>query len=660
MKKSFVSVICLSTILINGIGCRNEPEKDYPVKPVEFTKVKVTDDFWLPRIKTNQNVTIPFAMKQNEKTGRVDNFAIVGGKIEGKYKGERYNDTDVYKVMEGAAYTLATGPDPKLENSLDELIAVIAAAQEEDGYLFTPRTAAPKNPVIGIGEERWSNLAVSHELYNAGHMYEAAVAYFLATGKRNFLDIAIKNADLLVRTFGPDKLKATSGHQEVEIGLVKLYRITGNEDYLKLAKYFLDQRGKDLELKIYPEGHRFSIYNNPTQIQAHKPVLEQEEAVGHAVRAVYMYAGMADVAALTGSEEYIQAIKRLWENVVDKKMSLTGGLGARHDRERFGENYELPNLTSYNETCAAIGSVFWNHRLFLLHKDAKYIDILERTLYNAVIVGVSLEGDTFFYPNPLASDGKFKFNKGAACRQPWFGTACCPGNIARFIPSVPGYIYAATGDAIYVNLFVASEANIELQDNAIHVKQITGYPWEGQVQIEVFPTHEAEFGMFVRIPGWAQNRPVPGDLYHYMETYKGKPTLAVNGEAMDLDLVRGYARILRTWKDGDVIMLELPMPVRRVQSHPNVVENTGKIALERGPLVYCVEGIDHDGEALNLILPENAECFVEYDPDFLEGLVVIKGKAFQSGKIRELTAIPYYAWSHRGVGEMTVWLDREK
>lgn len=660
MRKFLVFHAFVAMILMAGVACQEKSTKDYPVQPVEFTKVKVMDNFWLPRIETNQKVTIPFAMQQNEETGRVDNFAIAGGLIEGNYKGERYNDTDVYKVMEGAAFTLATGPDPELEKSLDKLIAVITAAQKEDGYLFTPRTAAPEKPVVGIGDKRWSNLAVSHELYNAGHMYEAAVAHFLATGKRNFLEIAIKNADLLVRTFGPDKIKATSGHQEVEIGLVKLFRVTGNEEYLRLAKYFLDQRGKDLELKIYPEGHRFSIYNEPTQIQAHKPVLEQEEAVGHAVRAMYMYAGMADVAALTGSEEYIQAIDKLWENVVTKKMALTGGLGARHDRERFGENYELPNLTSYNETCAAIGSVMWNHRLFLLHKDAKYIDILERTLYNAVIVGVSLEGNTFFYPNPLASDGKYRFNKGAACRQPWFGTACCPGNITRIIPSVPGYIYAATEDAIYTNLFVTSEADIELPDNIIRIKQETGYPWEGKIQIEVSPTHEEEFGMFVRIPCWAQNRPVPGDLYRYVETRQDKPTLAVNGEAVPLDLVKGYARILRTWKNGDVLQLDLPMPVRRVQSHPNVVENAGKVALERGPLVYCVEGIDHEGKALDLILPGESELLPEFIPDLLGGLTVIKGKAFQNGNSLELTAIPYYAWSHRGVGEMTVWMHREK
>jgi DUF1680 family protein len=660
MKKSYLLILCISIILMAGIVCQREAKRDYPVQPVEFTKVRVADDFWLHRIETNQKITIPFALQQNEKTGRVDNFAIAGGLMEGEYKGERYNDTDVYKVMEGAAYTLATDPDPELERSLDELIAVIAAAQEEDGYLFTPRTAAPEKPVVGIGEERWSNLAVSHELYNVGHMYEAAVAHYLATGKRNFLDVAIKNADLLVRTFGPDKLNATSGHQEVEIGLVKLYRATKNEDYLKLAKYFLDQRGKDLELKIYPEGHRFSIYNEPTQIQAHKPVLEQEEAVGHAVRAMYMYAGMADVAALTGSKEYVRAIDRLWENVVNKKMALTGGLGARHDRERFGENYELPNLTSYNETCAAIGSVFWNYRLFLLHMDAKYMDILERTLYNAVIVGVSLEGDRFFYPNPLASDGKFKFNKGAACRQPWFGTACCPGNLARFIPSMPGYIYAATEDAIYVNLFVTSKADIDLKDNPICIEQKTRYPWEGQVQIEVSPAQKAEFDLLVRIPGWVQNRPVPGDLYRYLETLEEKPDLKVNGKSIPLDVVKGYARIHRTWEDGDVVLLDLPMPVRLVKAHPKVVEDSGKVALERGPLVYCVEGIDHAGKALDLVLPENPQLSVEFVPDLLHGLIVIKGKVLLDGNARELTAIPYYAWCHRGVGEMAVWINSKK
>jgi len=651
-------VFCFIAFLMVGLACQGKGRRDYPVKPVEFTKVKILDEFWRSRMKTNRRVTIPFAMQQNEETGRVDNFAIAGGLKEGEYKGERYNDTDVYKVMEGAAYTLATEYDPEMEKYLHELIGVIAAAQEEDGYLFTPRTASPEKPVIGIGEERWSNLAVSHELYNVGHMYEAAVAYYLATGRRNFLDIAIKNADLLVGTFGPDKLRAAPGHQEVEIGLVKLYRVTGNEDYLNLAKYFLDQRGKDLELKFYPDGHRFAIYNDPIQIQAHKPVLEQEEAVGHAVRAMYMYAGMADVAALTSSEEYIHAIGRLWENVVTKKMALTGGLGAHHDRERFGENYELPNLTSYNETCAAIGSVLWNHRLFLLHKDAKFIDVLERTLYNAVIVGVSLEGDTFFYPNPLASDGKFRFNKGAACRQPWFGTACCPGNIARFIPSIPGYIYASKEKEIYVNLFIASETILDLDDQSIKIEQETQYPWDGKIKITISPILEAEFTLNVRVPGWAQNQPVPGDLYRYMNAVDAEPELSVNGESMTIGLENGFVRLRRIWRPGDTVELNLPMPVRLVVSHPNVKENSGKIALERGPLVYCVEGVDHGGKALDLMLSGSPEFFAEYDPDLLKGIVVIKGKALLDGKEQTLTAIPYFAWSHRGVGEMTVWINK--
>ncbi len=651
-------VFCFVALLIVGIACQGKGKRDYSVKPVEFTKVKILDEFWRSRMETNRRVTIPFAMEQNEETGRVDNFEIAGGLKQGEYKGERYNDTDVYKVMEGAAYTLATESDPELEKYLDELIGIIAAAQEEDGYLFTPRTASPEKPVIGIGEERWSNLGVSHELYNVGHMYEAAVAHYQATGKRNFLDIAIKNADLLVRTFGPDKLRSAPGHQEVEIGLVKLYRVTGNQDYLNLAKYFLDQRGRDLKLKFYPEGHRFAIYNDPIQIQAHKPVLEQEEAVGHAVRAMYMFAGMADVAALTGDEEYVHASDRLWENVVTKKMALTGGLGAHHDRERFGKNYELPNLTSYNETCAAIGSVLWNHRLFLLHKNARYIDVLERTLYNGVVVGVSLEGDTFFYPNPLASDGKFRFNKGAACRQPWFGTACCPGNIARFIPSIPGYIYASTEDEIYLNLFVVSETTVNLGGQMIRIEQETQYPWDGKVRIKISPTHETEFTLYVRIPGWAQNQPVPGDLYRYGNAVDAQPEITVNDESMTIGLENGFVRLRRMWKPGDTVKIDLPMPVRLVVSHPNVKENLGKAALERGPLVYCVEGIDHGGKALDLMLSGDPEFFAEYDPDFLNGLVVIKGRAFQDGKEKTLTAIPYYAWSHRGTGEMTVWIDR--
>lgn len=641
---------------------------DYPITPVGFTEVTLSDGFWAPRLETNRVSTIPFAMRQNEETGRVDNFRIAGGLGEGKYKGERYNDTDVYKVMEGAAYTLALRSDPKLESEMDSLIEIIAAAQEEDGYLFTSRTVDPENPLMGTGEDRWSNLAVSHELYNAGHLYEAAVAHYLATGKRGFLEIALKNADLVAATFGPELKHDAPGHQEIELGLVKLFRATGDTRYLDLAKYYLDQRGHELELKVYPEGHRFSIYNDPIQIQAHAPVLEQDEAVGHAVRCMYMYSGMADVAALTGDTSYIAAMDRLWDNVVGRKMALTGGVGARHSRENFGDDYELPNLTAYNETCAAIGMVFWNHRMFLLHGDARYLDVMERVLYNGVISGVSLEGDTFFYPNPLESDGKYRFNKGKAARQPWFGTACCPGNIARFLPAVPGYVYARTEDAFYVNLFVNSEAELKVAGQWVGIRQETGYPWEGRIKLFLEPDRAREFGVCVRVPGWARNEPVPSDLYRYLTEGDSEIRLLVNGEPQEVQLHKGFAVLRRKWERGDEIELDLPMPVRRVLSHEAVEDNRGRVALERGPLVYCAEWPDNEADVRSLMIPDSAALTTEFRPDLLQGVVVISGEAhsrsIESQNPTEaaptrFTAIPYYAWAHRGIGEMAVWLQRK-
>ena len=647
IKASLYSVTA-GFLIASTPACRATRPQDYPVQPVPFTEVRLLDHFWAPRLETNRTKTIPFAMEQNEETGRVDNFRIAGGLKEGRYRGERYNDTDVYKVMEGASFTLTLRPDAALERELDELIAIIATAQEQDGYLFTSRTSDPENPLMGTGEERWSNLAVSHELYNAGHLYEAAVAHFLATGKRNFLDVALKNAELVAATFGPDLKHDAPGHQEIELGLVKLYRVTGERKYLDLAKYFLDQRGYGLTLKIYPEGHRFAIYNDPIQIQAQLPVLEQQEAVGHAVRCMYMYSGMADVAALTGDTAYIAAMDRLWDNVVGKKMALTGGVGARHERENFGDDYELPNLTAYNETCAAIGMVFWNHRMFLLSGDARYLDVLERVLYNGVLAGVSLEGDTFFYPNPLESDGRYRFNKGKAARQPWFGTACCPGNIARFLPAVPGYIYARTDDTLYVNLFASSETDLEIAGQPVKVTQETLYPWEGRIRLTLNPASPREFTVCLRVPGWALNRPVPSDLYSYLDKDPGSPTLILNGEDRPLDIESGFARLTRTWRKGDVLELELPMPVRRVVSHEAVEDNRGRVALERGPLVYCAEWPDNPRGVFSLVLSEADELSAEFREDLLQGLVVIRGA--------NLLAIPYYAWAHRGVGEMAVWL----
>ncbi len=665
-KKIFMFGI-LSACLVTLPACRRESKhtdemiQDYPIQPVPFTAVKVEDEFWMPRIETNRTVTIPFAIKKNEETGRVDNFAIGAGRKEGKYRGRRFNDTDVYKVIEGIAYTLQVHPDPQLEAYTDGLIELIAAAQEPDGYLYPARTADPENPAPGAGPERWSRLRGSHELYNAGHMYEAAVAYFQATGKRAFLDVALKNADMLIRTFGPDKRNDVPGHQEIEIALTKLYRVTGEKKYPELAKFFLDERGLPHDGGLYPKDSPFAIYNGREYMQDHLPVLEQEEAVGHAVRATYMYAGMADVAALTANEGYIEAIDTLWENVVSQKIYLTGGVGARHTSEAFGDNYELPNRSAYTETCAAVGNAFWNHRMFLLHGEARYIDVLERILYNGLISGVSLEGDRFFYQNPLESGGGYQ-------RSPWFEVACCPGNIVRFVPSFPGYIYAKKNDSLYVNLFVQSQANFDLQDCSVQIRQETRYPWEGEVKISIDPDREETFEIMVRIPAWARNLPIPSGLYDFLDKPEENIRLRVNSQSYPLVMDRGFARISRKWKAGDKVELDLPMPVRRVLSHENVQDNRGKVALQRGPIVYCLEGVDNEGRVVDLFLPDGSPLEPEFRPEMLGGVYIIKGtgieevKDEESGTLspqeRPLLAIPYYAWAHRGAGEMTVWIRR--
>ncbi|UCC40146.1 MAG: glycoside hydrolase family 127 protein [Candidatus Aminicenantes bacterium] len=658
----FILVLMISAIFL---VCVKEAQKDYPIKPVNFTDTEIKDTFWLPRMETNRRVTIPFAFKKSEETGRIDNFAKAGGLMPGEFEGRRYNDSDVFKVMEGAAYSLSLHRDPELEKYMDDLIAKVAAAQEDDGYLFTTRTIDPENVAPGSGKERWSNLGSSHELYNVGHMYEAAVAYYQATGKQNFLDVAIKSADFIDSVFGPDKRHGFPGHQEIEIGLAKLYRVTGDEKYLRLAKFFLDERGPEKHKAMFPDTSDFSIYNKDWYLQAHKPVIEQDEAIGHAVRATYMYSGMADVAALTGDLNYINAIDRIWDNVVSKKLYVTGGIGSRHEGEAFGDAYELPNATSYNESCAAIGNIFWNHRLFLLHGDAKYIDVLERTLYNGLISGISLSGDLFFYPNPLESDGEYKFNQGEATRKPWFDCACCPGNFARFLSSFPGYVYAHTDDILYVNLFVEGEGSVMMGDNTINVSQTTRYPWDGNVKITINPEKTADFTVCVRIPGWARNEPVPSDLYAFLNPTDEKISLKINSETISLyiesDFAKytegGFSSIQRRWEKGDIIELNFPMPVRRVVAHENVKENIGKVALQRGPLVYCFEGVDNNEQVLNLSIPDNMIFEVEFRPELLGGISVLKSA---NAEAPQLVAIPYYAWSHRGVGEMAVWLPRNK
>lgn len=621
------------------------PQSDYPFTPIPFTDVTFADNFWSPRLETNRRVTLPFNFRKCEETGRIDNFAKAAGWMEGKHEGIFFNDSDVFKVVEGAAYTLALAPDPALDSYLDDLIAKFAGAQEADGYLYTARTIDPTAVTADReGLTRWSNLRVNHELYNVGHMYEAAVAHYQATGKRTLLEIALKNADLIDSVFGPDKLRAVPGHQEIEIGLAKLYRVTGEERYLRLAKFFLDERGHANGRELYTN------YGNPGYMQDHLPVVEQSEAVGHSVRAAYMYTGMADVAALTGDTAYIAAIDRLWENVVGRKLYLTGGIGARHTGEAFGDDYELPNAEAYTETCATIANVLWNQRMFLLHGDARYIDVLELSLYNGFLSGVGLSGDEFFYTNPLASDGKAAVNRGRIGRQPWFDCSCCPTNDVRFIPSLPGYVYATNADSLYVNLFVAGQGAVTMGDQRVRLRQETNYPWEGRVRLRIDPERRSEFTLRVRIPGWATDGPVPSDLYRFLEPNSAAPVLKINGEIVNPTIEKGYALLHRAWQPGDAVELTLPLPVRRVLCHEAVEGNRGRVALMRGPLVYCVEGVDNGGSVADLTLADSAPLTVEHRPELLNGVTVIRGEG--------ITAIPYYAWSHRGIGEMAVWVRR--
>ena len=632
---------------------RAERAGGYPIAAVPFNEVRLTDRFWAPRVEANRAVTIPFGFEKSEEEGRIRNFEVAGGLREGEYEGKMpFDDTDVYKLIEGASYSLQSHPDPELDRFLDGIIAKIAAAQEPDGYLTTYKTIDPtKSPAPWLKPgPRWDlELEGSHELYNAGHLYEAAWAHYRATGKRTLLDVALKNADLIAKTFGPGRRATPPGHQIIETGLVKLADVTGEQRYRDLAKFFLDQRG-------VAEGRKlFGPYN-----QDHARVVEQDEAVGHAVRAAYMYSGMVDVAALENDALYAKAVQRIWDNVVSRKLYLTGAIGARHKGEAFGEDFELPNRTAYGETCASIANVYWNQRMFLRSGDAKYIDVLERTLYNAALAGVSLEGDTFFYPNPLESDGKYAFNQGALTRKPWFDSSCCPTNVARFIPSIPDYIYAVQGEALFVNLFVASDAVVSMGESRVRVAQQTDYPWDGAVTLRLTPDRARAFEVRVRIPGWARGKPVPSELYRYTDPAGAPYQLSVNGQRVTPEIVRGYAVLSRTWTPGDVIALDLPMPVRRVIADERVADTRGKVAIERGPLVYAAEWVDNDGSVLDVVVPDTARFEPERRPDLLRGVTVLTTVAAdRRGTAKRLTMIPYYAWSHRGPGEMAVWVGRK-
>ncbi len=650
--KLFSKLALILLISALAVACGSQA-KDYPITPVPFTDVEIVDDFWLPRMESNRKITIPYALKMCEETGRIRNFSVAAGLEEGKHEGYYFNDSDVFKVIEGAAYSLRMFPDPELERLADDVIAKIAAAQEEDGYLYTARTAMSPDKLPPGGEERWSNIAHGHELYNVGHLYEGAVAYFQATGKRTLLDVALKNAALILDVFGPEKKRYPPGHQEIEIGLCKLYRLTGEKKYLDLAKFFLDQRGN-------PEGHElYGEYN-----QDHIPVLDQDAAVGHAVRAAYMYTGMADVAALSGDRSYIQAIDRIWENVVGKKIYLTGGIGAAGRIEGFGPDYDLPNRTAYSETCASIANALWNHRMFLMHGKAQYMDLVERVIYNGFLSGISLQGNRFFYPNRLET---FQGEE----RSPWFACACCPSNVVRFVPSIPGYIYAQRGREVYINLFIGSKTEITQGKHKLSLIQQSRYPWDGGVTIVVSPDKSREWTLMVRIPGWAQGKPMAGDLYHYQNRRDDPVTLTINDEPLECAVQDGYAMIRRKWKTGDTLHLALPMEIRRVISHPAVSANSGRVALERGPLVYCIEWPDTEtGKVRNLLLPDEAVLSTEFRPDLLNGVQIIRGRATalkmaadettRIDQVQEFSAIPYYAWAHRGKGEMSVWLARQE
>ena len=632
---------------------------DYAIQGIPFNSVSLNDGFWLPKIETNRTITIPSSFQKCEETGRVENFILASGAKKGKFLTVYpFDDTDIYKTIEGAAFSMTVHPDKALDRYVDSLIAIVAAAQEPDGYLYTARTIDPAHPHDWSGSERWvKESELSHELYNSGHLFEAAAAHFIATGKSNLLNIALKNANLLVQVFGPGKRDDAPGHEIVEMGLVRLYRITGEKKYLDLAKFFIDCRGK------IPNSKQFYSQN-------HIPFVQQTEAVGHAVRAAYLYSGVADVAALTGNKEYIDAIDKIWENTVTKKFYITGGIGALHAGEAFGADYELPNLTAYNETCAAIANVYWNYRMFLLHGDAKYIDVLERSLYNNVISGIGLDGKTFFYPNPLESNAKYAFNYGnKLSREPWFDCSCCPTNLCRFMASVPGYIYAQKQEDIYVNLFIGSKTTFKLQKTSVVLSQQSNYPWEGNVSIQVNPTKKTDFSLCLRIPGWARNQPVPGDLYRYVASTPEEIVVKVNGKAVAYTTREGYAVISRQWKKGDKVEYTLPMNIHRVEANEKVKDDRGKIAIERGPVVYCLEGIDNNNNLNTIILPDNAPLSVKFQPAKLNGINEISGEAIVleiatdglsvQTKKQPFTAIPYYAWSNRGINQMKVWLPRK-
>ena len=679
--KKLLTLTMLSVMVAGSCMAKTKTEtrsNGYPITQVPFTAVKVTPNtFWGDRIHAAREVTIPLAFSKCESEHRYKNFEMAAYTLQhpnhpglqtkewdvSKFMGFSFDDTDVYKTIEGASYVLQTYPDEKLKAYIDSVLDVVGAAQEPDGYLYTARTINPAHPHHWAGKKRWEvEDFLSHELYNLGHMVDAACAHYQATGSEKFLNIAKRYADCVIREVGAKEGQAcvVPGHQIAEMALARLYVLTGEQKYLDEAKFLLDYRGKTGRRDLYS--------------QSDKPVVEQTEAWGHAVRAGYMYAGMADVAALTGDKDYLKAIDAIYNNIVSKKYYITGGVGARHEGEAFGADYELPNLTSYNETCAAISMVYLFHRMFLLHGDAKYIDCLERTLYNGVISGMSVDGGRFFYPNPLSSDGKYAFNADNTVeRQPWFGCACCPSNLCRFIPSFPGYMYAVKDRQLYINLFAGNTATMQVGGKDVVLEQQTSYPWDGDITITVKKNQAKAFDMLVRIPEWVNGTPVPSDLYQFSDGVKGSYSVKVNGQPVSGKLEKGYLVISRPWKKGDVVSVHFDMPVRTITAHEKVKADEGRVAVERGPLVYCAEGADNQGFSIfNFLMPQQPQFAVsdhqingKRDVNFSVKAISVKGKAVEQDaqgnptvKDATLTMIPYYAWNHRGPGLMEVWMPR--
>lgn len=650
------NLLCLSLLACCSIFCNQSligQTKLAKLSPVKFSEVQITDAFWKPRIDKVTSVTVPVCIQQTEvKTGRIRNFERVAGTRDGKFEGIFYDDSDVYKALEAMAYALKNKPDPQLEAKCDEWINKIAAAQQKDGYLNTYYT------LTGI-DKRWTDMSM-HEDYNTGHLLEAAVAYYNTTGKRKLLDVGIRMVEHMMSLFGPGKRHWVTGHQELELALVKVYQITGDKRFLDFSHWLLEERGHG-----YAHGYTWSEWKDTAYAQDVKPVSQTTQITGHAVRAMYLYTGAADVATYTGDEAYLKAMSTVWDDVVERNMYITGGIGSSGSNEGFSVDYDLPNEKAYCETCASVGMVFWNQRMNRLTGQTKFIDILEKSLYNGALDGLSLSGDRFFYGNPLASSGTHY-------RREWFGTACCPSNIARLIASLGDYIYAADPSSIYINLFVGSNTQIKLDKGNVGIRQETEYPWKGLVKINVDPQNEGQtFVLKIRLPGWAKGNPGAGALYKYLDAGPNafNNTLKINGKVQNLRLEEGYLILERAWNKGDVVELDMAMPVLRVVARDEVKEDISRMALQRGPLVYCVEGVDHNGSAWNLIVPDQVKFTPEWKPDLLGGVMTLTGTGMAIvpnkdgvGAVtakQKITAVPYFSWCNRGSNQMLVWLPRK-